>query len=102
MPPIRKFKREDIIDTAYNIVKDEGFESINARRIAKELGCSIQPIFHNFATMDELYKAVYDKISEKCREYMFRDTDKEKADVRPDDKAMRNIALLGYLAFYNN
>ena len=30
------------------------------------------------------------------------DTDKEKADVRPDDKAMRNIALLGYLAFYNN
>ena len=50
MPPIRKFKREDIIDTAYNIVKDEGFGSINARRIAKELGCSIQPIFHNFST----------------------------------------------------
>ena len=48
MPPIRKFKREDIIDTAYNIVKDEGFESINARRIAKKLGCSIQHIFHNW------------------------------------------------------
>ena len=79
MPPIRKFKREDIIDTAYNIVKDEGFESINARRIAKEMGCSIQPIFHNFATMDELNKAVYDKISYKCREYMFGEDDKEKA-----------------------
>ena len=79
MPPIRKFKREDIIDTAYNIVKDEGFGSINARRIAKELGCSIQPIFHNFSTMEELYKAIYDKISDKCREYMFRDTDKEMA-----------------------
>ena len=35
MPPVRRFKREDIIDTAFNIVKEEGFESINARRIAK-------------------------------------------------------------------
>ena len=33
---------------------------------------------------------------------MSQATDKEKADVRPDDKAMRSIALLGYLAFYNN
>lgn len=79
MPPVRRFKREDIIDTAYNIVKEEGFESINARRIAKELGCSIQPIFHNFTTMDELNKAVYDKMSDKCREYMFKNSDKEKA-----------------------
>ena len=79
MPPIRKFKREDIIDTAYNIVKDEGFESINARRIAKEMGCSIQPIFHNFATMNELNKAVYDMISDKCREYMIKHSDKERS-----------------------
>ncbi len=26
MPPVRKFQKQDIIDTAYEIVKNEGFE----------------------------------------------------------------------------
>ena len=70
MPPIRKFCKEDIINTAYEIVKSEGLSSLNARRIAKELGCSIQPIFHNFSTMNELNKEIYNKIYNTYREYM--------------------------------
>lgn len=78
MPPTRKFQREDIINTAYEIVKNEGFQSVNARRIAKELECSVQPIFHNFATMEELNEAVYKKIYEKYREYMLSGVDSKK------------------------
>ena len=48
MPPAKKFQREDIIRTAYELVKSEGMGEMNARRIAKELGCSTQPIYHNF------------------------------------------------------
>lgn len=70
IPPARKFRKEDIVDVAYEIVKNEGYESINARRIASELGCSVQPIFHNFSSMEELSKEVYNKIYNKFKEYM--------------------------------
>lgn len=70
MPPIQKFKKEDILDIAYNIAKEEGLEGINARKIAKILGCSVQPIFHNFTSMEELNKATYDRIYNKYKEYM--------------------------------
>lgn len=70
MPPVKKFQREDIITAAYNIVKIEGIEGVNARRIAKELGCSVQPIFHNFANMEILYQEVYQKIDQKYQEYL--------------------------------
>lgn len=76
--PRRKFLKENIIQTAYEIVKEEGFESINARRIAKELNSSVQPIFHNFATMEELKKEVYEKVYQKYKEYMLRGVEKEK------------------------
>ena len=70
MPPIRKFQREEIIDTAYEIVRKEGLNSINARRIAKELGGSVQPIYHNFKDMEELKEEVNRKIYKKYEEYM--------------------------------
>ena len=79
MPPIKKFPKESIIETAYNIVKEEGFEQVNARRIAKELGCSVQPIFHNFTSMEDLNKAVYEKIYNKYKEYMLSKENEEKA-----------------------
>lgn len=77
MPPIKRFQKEDIINTAYEIVKKEGLKSVNARRIAKELGGSVQLIYHNFKTMNELNKAVYDKIFSKYQEVIVNEEDKE-------------------------
>lgn len=73
MPPVRKFQRKDIIEVAYQLVNKEGIQSVNARRISRELGCSVQPIFHNFTTMDQLIHEVYQKIYAKYKEYMLRD-----------------------------
>ena len=78
MPPVKKFQREEIIDTAYEIVKKEGLDSINARRIAKELGGSVQPIYHNFKDMGELKKEVNSKIYKKYEEYMLSGINEEK------------------------
>ncbi len=77
MPPIKKFQREEIIDTAYRIVEKEGFNAINARKIAKELGGSVQPIYHNFSTMEELNKEIFDKIYLKYQKTMQQAIDKE-------------------------
>lgn len=79
MPPTKKFQREHIIDVAYKVAEKEGMSAINARRIAKELGSSVQPIFHNFANMEELIKEVYDKIYAKYIEYMKVGLNEEKA-----------------------
>lgn len=70
MPPLVKFKKEDIVNVAYKIVRNEGLESLNARRIAKDLNSSIQPIFHNFKSMDELKNSVVEKIYLTYLEYM--------------------------------
>lgn len=79
MPPIRKVQKEDIIKVAYEIVKEEGFKALNSRRIAKELNCSVQPIFHNFTSMEELEKKVYEQIYLKYKEYMTKDSSSDKA-----------------------
>ena len=58
MPPKVKITKKDIIDTALELCRKHGADSLNARSIAAELGCSTQPVFSNFATMDELSSAV--------------------------------------------
>ena len=54
MPPKVKLSREDIIDTAISIIRESGVSALNARTIAAALNCSTQPVFSNFATMEEL------------------------------------------------
>ena len=62
MPPRMMFKKEDVLKIAYEIVEKEGFNGLNARRIAEELHSSVHPIFKHFQDMEELKKAVYEKI----------------------------------------
>lgn len=78
MPPIPKFQKETIIEVTYQLIKEEGLERVNARRIAKELGCSVQPIFHNFSTMEDLIHEVNTKIYAKYKEYIMRGQNSEK------------------------
>ncbi len=58
MPPKVKVTKEDIINTALEMYREKGGASINARSIAASLGCSTQPVFSNFATMEELQDAL--------------------------------------------
>lgn len=58
MPPKIKITKEEIIKTTVALVRISGEGSINARAIADALNCSTQPIFSNFACMDDLRTAV--------------------------------------------
>lgn len=77
MPPTKKFQREEIVDIAYKVVNKEGFEGLNARKIAKELNASVQVIYHNFSDMKELNEEVYEKIFNKYQETLRKATDNE-------------------------
>ena len=75
MPPKVKVTKEDIILAAMEIVRREGGDAINARTLAAQLGCSTQPIFSNFATMDELRTAVIAQAEGLCNQYLQREMD---------------------------
>ena len=59
MPPKAKVTRDMIVDAAFDLVRAEGQGALNARAVARRLGCSTQPVLYAFATMEELKAAVY-------------------------------------------
>lgn len=73
MPPKIKITKSEIIDTALNLVGKSGEQAINARSIASALGCSTQPVFSNFATMDELRMAVKEAANALYQSYLTAD-----------------------------
>lgn len=78
MPPKVKVTKEDIINATVDIVRKSGAQAINARTIASVLNCSTQPVFSNFATMEELRLAVVEKADSLCQEYMQREVESGK------------------------
>lgn len=73
MPPKIRITREEIVRTAVEVVRRDGADAVNARVIAGELNCSTQPVFSNFATMEELRHAVIAAANELYREYTDRE-----------------------------
>ncbi len=54
MPPKIQFTRDDVLAAAFRITRQQGLEAVNARAVAKALGCSTQPLFRAFHSMDEI------------------------------------------------
>ena len=75
MPPKTRITKADIINTAVDIVRKNGETALNARNIAAALNCSTQPVFSNFATMDDLRLAVVEAADALCGEYMKREVE---------------------------
>jgi AcrR family transcriptional regulator len=62
MPPKNKFTREEIIEAAFEIAREEGFSKITARSVADRLNSSVAPIYVNFKTIEELAQAVVQRV----------------------------------------
>jgi len=75
MAPPAKVNRELIIEVGLNLIREEGIDSLNVRKIATELKCSTRPILYYYKTMDELKKAVYDKADEYHSQYIMTMTE---------------------------
>lgn len=70
MPPKTKIPKEMIIKTAYELTKATGIESVTAKSIAKQLNCSIQPVYWVFDTMDNLRNAVMNEAIKEYNDYL--------------------------------
>ncbi len=62
MPPKNKFTREEIVEAAFEIAREEGFTKITARSVANRLNSSVAPIYVNFKTIEELTQAVVQRV----------------------------------------
>lgn len=72
MPPKITFTRDDVIDAAFNIVREEGLRDLSARKIADHLGSSTAPVYSCFDSMDDLKLAVLGRAEAMMLEYARR------------------------------
>ena len=70
MPPKPKFTKEDIVEAAFNIVREQGWEALTQRSIAQKLNASIGPIYSSLKSMAHLEEAVIEKAYELLLHYM--------------------------------
>lgn len=81
MPPKVKTTKEDIIKKAVELVRKKGTAALNARAIAAALNCSTQPLFSNFATMEDLHKAAISSAYEIYLDFLKREAESGKYPV---------------------
>jgi AcrR family transcriptional regulator len=70
MPPKAIVSKDDILKVAFQLTRKYGFNFVNARSIAKELGCSTHPIFRAYANMSELKKDLFGYIEKFYNQFM--------------------------------
>lgn len=73
MPPKIKITKEQIVYTAFELVKKYGDGALNARTLAKELNCSTQPIFSNYTSMNDLRSDVIAAAKELYQSYQTKE-----------------------------
>lgn len=61
--------KEMIFDTAFEMLREEGRESITARKLANRIGCSTQPLFRVYSNMEELNEDLFTRAMKYFDEY---------------------------------
>ena len=71
MPKV-KFDREEIINTTFELLKNDGIRGISARNIAKKMKSSTAPIYAHFENIAVLKKEVINMAIENGFKYCDR------------------------------
>ena len=83
---------QSIRNAAVSLVRKKGYEALNARALAKRLGCSTQPIFRCFGSMQALRKAVLEDVHARYLAFI-------EAYMAQSDAPAYKASGLGYIAF---
>lgn len=54
MSATKQITKDIILNAALKLLREQGYEAVNIKRLAKELGCSTQPVYLSFAGMEAL------------------------------------------------
>lgn len=92
MPAKTVTDRDRILKAAMRIVKKRGMDGLNMRAVAKECGCSTQPLYHCFSGMPALKEAVAAQIVQIYQGFL---RDEIASGEFPEYKAVG----MGYIRF---
>ena len=90
MPPKVRVTRQAILDAALQLVRQQGADALNARSLAGSLGCSVQPVFREFSSMQALRQAVV-----QCAQQLF-DAEMLAALGGPDGFLGMGMTYIGF------
>ena len=79
MPAIKELSKDYIVKVAVKMVNDKGWDSINARSLAKTLKVSTKPLYRIYKNMDEIKSDIYKEISYQYDEFITSRVDNKKA-----------------------
>jgi AcrR family transcriptional regulator len=89
MAPKIRFKKEEVADAAFRIVRRTGWDSLTARKVAKELKSSTMPIYRYLKSMDTIAGEIRKKTLDLLVEYQVK---------KYTDNPFINLAI-GYVDF---
>ncbi len=92
MPPKTAITKERIISAATELVRVSGADALNARLLAKTIGCSTQPLFYQFESMNEIKAAVIEEAKRVYEGYLTREMERR-------DFPKYKLSGLGYIRF---
>lgn len=90
--PKQKVDQKDILKIALQMTREDGFESVNARKVAKRMGFSVQPIYSYFSNMEALKESVCQEAMRFYNHFIYSRVDK---DILLD-MARANVAFAKY------
>ncbi|MCI9291517.1 MAG: TetR/AcrR family transcriptional regulator [Clostridia bacterium] len=91
--PKQTVDRQEILDIALQMTREDGFESVNARSVARRMGYSVQPIYSYFSNMDSLKEAVYGAAMGFYNKFIYSRVD---GDRILESMANANVAFAKY------
>lgn len=70
MPPKAKFTKDEILQAAMQIVREQGLEAVTSRELGRKLGSSTCPVFTVFENMEEVNSEIIKAAKELYKEYI--------------------------------
>lgn len=103
-----KYSKKEILKVAFEIMKQEGIQSISVRKIAEKLKASTAPIYGNFSKIEDLKLELIEMAETKLNEYFYKNyTERQLFNgaigfiifAREEKELFRAIFLDGFKGF---
>lgn len=93
MAKVLSLTKENIVRSAVKLINESGWDSLNARSLAKQIGISTKPLYRIYSNMDEIKS---DTLSEIYRQY------DEFINSKIDNSKALLTLCIAYVDFANN
>ena len=74
-----EISKENIVKSAVKLINKEGWEQLNARSLAKQIGISTKPLYRIYKNMDEIKEDILVEIYRQYDEFIQSRIDSKKA-----------------------